>query len=96
MEVIDRKFKFLAVNPCSGNVYTEKNAVVFCAKDKALVPALRAYAGACVAIDANPEHIESIDLLIERVAEYQRTIEVKVPDTVGDCELDRCIGGIGL
>jgi len=90
---IDRKFKFVATNPCNGKVYTENNAVVFCAKDKALVPALRAYIGACVALGCGPEHIESLDLLMERIREFQKNIESRVPDTAGDCEIDRCIGG---
>ena len=90
--MIDRKFVFTAVNPVNGNHYTHENAVVFCAKDKALLPALRAYAGACVALDCLPEHIESIDLLTQRVRVYQQNIESRVPDTVG-AEIDRCVGG---
>ncbi|MCP5006902.1 MAG: hypothetical protein GY941_23590 [Planctomycetes bacterium] len=91
--MIDRKFKFVATNPCKDTVYTEENAIVFCAKDKALIPALRAYAGACVAIDCGEEHINSIDLLIDRVKDFQENIECRVPDTETDCEIDRCIGG---
>lgn len=73
-----------------------KNAIVFVAKDKALLPTLRTYASECSSIGANDEHIASIMLLIERVQEYQRDIEVKVPDTIGDCELNRCISGKNL
>lgn len=91
--IIDRKFKLLAINPCSGNIYTEKNAVLFCAKDAALPFALRAYRDECIRINANKEHIESINLLISRVEQYQNDIEQRVPDTVGECEIARCIKG---
>lgn len=91
--MIDRKFKFVAVNPCNQKVYTEENAMIFCAKDKALIPALRAYVAACVALDCGDEHIESIALLMGRIKKYQHDTESRVPDTETDCEIDRCIGG---
>lgn len=43
MTVIDRKFKIQAVNPVNGNAYTEADALLLCAKDKAVPAALRAY-----------------------------------------------------
>lgn len=95
MNVIDRKFRLLAVNPVTGKIYTEDNAMVFCAKDKAVPAALKAYREECIRYGANPEHLESIGLLIDRVELYQRVVESRVPDTVGD-EIPRCIGGVGL
>jgi len=93
-EVIDRKFQFLASNPCKPEkVYTEANAIVFCAKDKAVPAMLLAYMQQCKRIACGQEHIESINLLIGRVIDYQRDIECRVPDTETDCEIDRCIGG---
>ncbi|MEW8048923.1 MAG: hypothetical protein AB2792_19910 [Candidatus Thiodiazotropha sp.] len=95
-QIIDRKFQILAVNPCKkGAVYTEKDGVFFCAKDAGLPSALRAYREYCQGAGCNPEHIESISLLIGRVDEYQKTLK-KLPDTETSCEIDRCIGGIGL
>ena len=91
--VIDRKFIFKAVNPCNGKEYTEENALILCAKDKAVVSALETYAKTCAEIGANPEHIGSIGLLIDRVKEYQRNVEMKIPDTIGECEIARCIDG---
>lgn len=91
--MIDHKFKFVATNPCKGNVFTEENAVVFLAKDKALIPALMVYSEECVVLGSNPEHIESLRLLIGRVKEYQANVECRVPDTETDCEIDRCIRG---
>ncbi len=90
--MIDRKFKILAVNPCKGKHYTEENSMLFCAKDKALLPALYAYREACEKLGCGSEHLESILLLIGRVGEYQRE-ECRIPDTETDCEIDRCIGG---
>jgi hypothetical protein len=91
--MIDRKFKILAINPCKGKIYTEENAVLFCAKDKALLPALYAYHKACETLKCGPEHLESILLLIGRVGDFQRDIGCRVPDTETDCEIARCIGG---
>ena len=93
--MIDRKFKFVAVNPCNQKVYTEENAIVFCAKDRALPAALNAYLTECRRLRCGESHIESVNLLLQRVHDYQRTGngECKVPDTETDCEIDRCIGG---
>ncbi len=93
MEVIDRKFVFTAVNPCNGHYYTQANAVVFAAKDRAFLPALESYREACVKLNCDESHIESIDLLIDRVRTYQKTVEKRIPDTDLPCEIDRCIGG---
>ena len=90
--MIDRKFKILAINPCNGKIYTEENAVLFVAKDKALPDALFAYRRACEDLKCDDAHIESIGLLIERVVEFQVEICEK-PDTDTPCEIDRCIGG---
>ena len=91
--MIDRKFKFVATNPCKGNVYTEENAIVFVAKDKAVPRMLEAYIEKCKALRCGSDHIESLELLLERVVRYQIEIESRVPDTETPCEIDRCIGG---
>lgn len=97
MEVIDRKFKFVATNPCKGNVFTEQNAMVFAAKDAALLPTLETYYFECKKLGCGPEHLESINLLIERVTRFQGEGENRhIPDTETSCEADRCIGGIGV
>ena len=96
MDIIDRKFKFVAVNPCNNKYHTQEDAIVFCAKDEAVPYMLQAYKEECKRLGANSEHIESIRLLANRVMQYQKDIEHKVPDTDGDCEIDRCIGGLGL
>lgn len=92
--IIDRKFKILAINPCSGKHYTERDGVFFCAKDLAfLTGALPAYRQKCIDLKCGSEHIESVDLLMERIVLYQQQIECKIPDTDRLCEIDRCIGG---
>ncbi len=90
---IDRKFVIQARNPVNGKTYTHKDSLLLCAKDKAVPAALEAYKAKCIELGCNPEHIESVGLLIGRVEEYQRDIESKTPDTIG-LELDRCIKGI--
>lgn len=95
MTVIDRKFRILAINPCkTGRVYTENSGIFFCAKDAAVPAMLEAYAQECRELGSNQEHLESIELLRERVVAYQEMWEKKVPDTDTDCEIDRCIGGL--
>ncbi len=84
MEPVDRKFKILAVNPCNGNIYTEDNAILFCAQDKAVPAMLRAYAKECKCFGVNDEHIESISLLHDRVQSFQANVTSKIPDTIGD------------
>jgi len=91
--MIDRKFKFVATNPCKGNVYTEENAIVFVAKDKAVPRMLRAYIIKCQELGCGAEHIESAELLAKRVEEYQQNVECRTPDTETDCEIARCING---
>jgi len=93
MEVIDRKFIIFALNPVNGHNYTQKDALLLCAKDKAVPAALKAYRAECVVIGANPEHITSIDLLIKRVDRFQAAMGGGcVPDTIGS-EIGRCIHG---
>jgi len=92
---IDRKFIIAAQNPSNGKKYSQEDALLLCAKDKAVPAALRAYKSECERLGANPEHIESVGLLIGRVEDYQRDIECRVPDTIGS-ELDRCIDGKGV
>ena len=92
MEVIDRKYRILAVNPLHVSIHTEKDSLLLLAKDRAVPAALKAYRAECVVIGANPEHIDSIDLLIKRVEEYQAKEGWRVPDTTG-AEIDRCING---
>ena len=96
MKKIDRKFKFVAVNPCNGKTYTEDNAFIICAKDMAAIPALNAYMKRCASLGCDDSHLESISMLIDRVQEYQEEMEVRIPDTETPCEVDRCIGGKDL
>ena len=97
MNVIDRKFQILAVNPANGHIYTERNAMLLCAKDKAVPAALKAYREECIEIGADPVHIESIDLLIQRVESFQAEMGGgRIPDTVGTVEVSRCLFGVDV
>ena len=95
-EAIDRKFEFLALNPVNGKLYNEKNAIILCAKDRAVPAALKALRDQCCLMGSNPEHIESLKLLIDRVMRYQeKRGGGKVADTVGE-EIPRCLKGLGV
>ncbi len=93
--VIDRKFIIAAQNPINGKKYSQENALLLCAHDRAVPAALHAYLEACNRLGANGEHIESIRLLIQRVEHYQENFGSKVPDTIG-AELPRCLDGVGV
>lgn len=92
--MIDRKYKIMAVNPCSGNVHTEEDAILFLAKDLAVLPMLETYVEECNLLGCEATHLDSINLLIERVEKYQKNVTTKIPDTNTTCEIERCIKGI--
>jgi len=93
MNIVDRKFQIKALNPITGKTYTEADSILLCAKDAAVPAALNAYHDECVRIGANPEHIESILLLLGRVLEFQKAAGGgRTPDTVG-AEIPRCLNG---
>ncbi len=91
MKKIDRKFEFVAINPCSGNHYTEEDAFVFCAKDRAAPAALKAYLSKCKALGCDKDQIKSVKLLIKRVKTYQKEVKAKAPDIDSLCESIRCL-----
>ena len=93
---IDRKYKIHAVNPCSRNTHDEHDSILFLAKDKAVPAMLRAYLSESEKLGANHAHLESIELLIGRVEQYQREVEAKIPDTDLPCEIRRCVDGEGV
>ena len=78
MEVIDRKFKFKAVSNKSKKVYTEKNAIVFLAKDILLPALLDKYLELCQFAEVDSRQIEGVKLLKERVEKWQVKNEKKV------------------
>lgn len=94
--VIDRKFMILAVNLVNGKVYDETSALLLCAKDAAVPPALLTYRDACARLGSNQEHIDSIAKLSARVQVFQTNRGGgRVPDTIGE-ELPRCLEGKGV
>jgi hypothetical protein len=81
--MIDRKFTIKASNRGSGAKHTEEDSLLFLAKDKALLPMLRAYKRECKRLGAHTEHLDSIEDLIWRVKKWQTANKnlVKTPDT---------------
>jgi len=92
-EVIDRKYRLLAVNPCNGRIRTEYNAIVFSADDLGVPGMLERYYDECKGLGCSSSHLESIQLLTERVRKRQAESGGRTPDTDSPCEIDRCIGG---
>lgn len=92
--VIDRKFVIMATDR-SGNIYNERSVILFCAKDRALIPALVEYRKFHEGNRLDQRSLESIDELIQRIHRYQKHIECRIPDTIGG-EISRCLDGVGL
>ena len=78
MEVIDRKFKFVAISNKSGKKYTEKNALVFLLKDALLPDLLDVYIGLCVKAEVDERQLLGMQLLKDRVMQWQRANQKKV------------------
>jgi hypothetical protein len=69
---IDKKFKFLAVNPCKkGVIYTEKDGIVLLAKDDACLPTLNFYLDVCKQLGADELQLQGIRLLIGRGRDWR-------------------------
>ena len=92
--MIDRKYKILAINPVSGGIHTEDDAILFLVKDLAVLPMLETYLEECSLLGCEDTHIDSLNLLIERIENYQKIVGTKIPDTDRPGEIDRCIHGI--
>jgi hypothetical protein len=93
MDAIDRKFRIFAINPTNGKTYTDKDALLLCAKDAAVPAALEAYRDKCRELGAGQQHIHSVDLLHSRVMTFQHEMGGgRIPDTIG-AGIARCIHG---
>jgi hypothetical protein len=93
---IDKKFKFLAVNPCKvGVTYTEKDGIILLAKDNACVATLDFYYKYCKELGVDELQLEGITQLIERVVMWRSDNQdkCKVADT-NECEGRNTIGGV--
>lgn len=77
---IDKKYTIIAVNRESGKVCTDRDSILFRAKDRALLPTLKAYLAECISLGCMPEHISGVKNLVDRVFEYQQSNPVKIPD----------------
>lgn len=77
---IDRKFAINAMAHGSKKVYTENNAVLFLAKDRAFLATLPEYRRQCELLGCDENQLRAVDLLIKRVTQYQEDNETKIPD----------------
>ncbi|HBF42332.1 MAG TPA: hypothetical protein DDW42_01640 [Desulfobacteraceae bacterium] len=92
--MIDRKYKILAINPVSGGIHTEDDAILFLAKDLAVIPMLEAYIEECELLGCEDTHLDGLNILVERVMKYQKDVDAKVPDTNRPGEIERTIKGL--
>lgn len=89
-EPIDRKFTFNAMCCEHGHEHSHMDSMVFLAKDKALPMTLMYYMNRCQELGASTEQLRCIELLIERVEQYQaehpdkvKVADVDIPDMSG-------------
>lgn len=82
MEQVDRKFLIEAEHITKGIKHTERDAVLFLAKDNAFPATLRFYRQECERLGADVSQLLSVDLLIDRVDTWRRLNpdQCKVPD----------------
>ena len=83
--VIDTKYEFFAWKRNAINTETdfdEHEALIFRAKDNALVPTLRFYYDECARLGSKIEHLQEVVRLIERVEQWREMNpeRCKVPD----------------
>jgi hypothetical protein len=91
---IDKKFRFLAVNPCKkGVIYTEKDGIILLAKDDACYATLKFYYEECQRLGADELQLEGIKQLMYRVEEWRANNQdkCKVADT-NECEGRSTVG----
>jgi hypothetical protein len=77
-EVIDRKFKFVAISNKSGKKYTQQDAILFLVKDSLLPNMLDAYIALCSQAQVDERQLKGMQLLKDRVMQWQRKNEKKV------------------
>lgn len=93
MGIIDRKFKIVATQAITKAKHTEKDSVLFLAKDKALPATLGFYKEECQRLGAAPDQILGIEKLMERVNDFQvkYSKKVKVADIAPGKEAKRLL-----
>ena len=92
--MIDRKFKFLAVNPSNGRIVTEDEGVVFLAKDNLFLPTLIFYLGLVMQAKGNDsDEAEALRLMIDRVSDWRvsHPDQLRLPDISGEEERRRLL-----
>lgn len=89
MEDLDRKFIFTATKTKDGVTVTQKEAIIFLAKDNLLIPTLTYYKELCIRSGASDEQVVGVDLLINRVLTWRNCNQdkLKYPD-IGDEEAE--------
>ncbi len=92
MERIDRKFNISAHCLEHGHQHDQFDAMLFLAKDRALVPMLHHYRQLCESLGAEQRQLNGVDLLIGRVVKWQAEHPqlLKVAD-IDDTEMGRQI-----
>lgn len=91
--IIDRKFIFRGQRLNGGDDFDESNAIIMCVKDQAFPAMLERYRQESIRQGVDRKAVDELSTLISRVVDYQLQHDFKIPDTVGQCEISRCIDG---
>ena len=92
--IVDMKFIFTGVNPCTKRIVTQDNALVFKASDNAIVETLRFYHDECRRKGCGDKQLEGVARMIQRVVRWRSENPglCKIADTTA-CEAEHTIGG---
>ena len=69
--MIDGKYTIHAKNVEKRTLFTHENAMLFLARDAALIPTLKFYQNECAMLGSGQAHLDSIDKLLGRITEFQ-------------------------
>ncbi len=89
MEDLDRKFIFRATKTKDATSVTQKEAIIFLAKDNLLVPTLTYYKELCEKSGVSDVQIKGVELLINRIINWRKSNPNKLKDPdVGKVEAE--------
>jgi len=88
--MIDGKFIFEGHNPCTGKEVSHNNSFIIKASDPAALAICDIMMATYTAMGCQPEQVEGVRHLRDRVERYQEEQGIHKPD-VNACEIERII-----
>ena len=89
MEDLDRKFVFRATKTKDATTVTQKEAIIFLAKDNLLVPTLEFYKALCIRDGVSDVQTKGVGLLIDRIVKWRKANPAILDDPdIGEVEAE--------